>query len=73
LEFDRVLRRIVGSKRDEVIVGCRKLHNECLRDWYSSQSILRMVKSRRMRRARYVAGMEKRNACRLLVGKPEGK
>jgi hypothetical protein len=41
---------------------------------YSSPGIIRMVKSRRMRRAGHVAGMgEKRNAYRILVGKPEGK
>jgi hypothetical protein len=50
------------------------LHNEELRDLYSSPSINRMFKSRRMRWARHVARMrEKRNAYRLLVGKPEGK
>jgi hypothetical protein len=41
---------------------------------YSSPNIIRMIKSRRMRRAGQVARMrEKRNACRILVGKPEGK
>jgi hypothetical protein len=52
----------------------RKLHNEELRDLYSSPSIIRIIKSRRMRRAGHVARMgEKRNAYRLLVGKPEGQ
>jgi hypothetical protein len=52
----------------------RKLHNEELRDLYSSPSIIRIIKLRRMRLAGHVARMrEKRNACRLLVGKPEGK
>jgi hypothetical protein len=52
----------------------RKLHNEELRDLYSSSSIIRIIKSRRMRWAGHVALMgEKRNAYRLLVGKPEGK
>jgi hypothetical protein len=46
---NRVLRRIVGSKRDEVMVGCRKLHNEGLRVLYSSLSKIRIFKSRRMR------------------------
>jgi hypothetical protein len=42
--------------------------------WYSSPSIIRIIKSRRMRLARHVARMgEKRNVYRLLVGKPEGK
>jgi hypothetical protein len=71
---NRVLRRIFGPKRDEVTGGWRKLHNEELRDLYSSPSIIRMIKSRRMRCAGHVARMgEKRNAYRLLLGKPEGK
>jgi hypothetical protein len=50
------------------------LHNEELRDLYSSPSIIRIIKSRRMRWAGHVARMgEKRNAYRLLVGKPEGE
>jgi hypothetical protein len=52
----------------------RKLHNEELRDLYSSPSIIRIMKTRRMRWAGHVAQMgEKRNAYRLLVGKPERK
>jgi hypothetical protein len=48
----------------------RKLHNEELRDLYSSSSIIRIIKSRRMRWAGHVARMgENRNAYRLLVGK----
>jgi hypothetical protein len=71
---NKVLRRIFGPKRDEVTGGWRKLHNEELRDLYSSPSIIRIIKSRRMRWAEHVARMgEERNACRLLVGKPEGK
>jgi hypothetical protein len=70
---DRVLRRIFGPKRDEVTGEWRKLHGEELRDLYSSPSIIRIIKSRRMRLARHVARMgQKRNAYRLLVGKPEG-
>jgi hypothetical protein len=67
-----LLRRIFGPKRDEVTGEWRKLHNEELRDLYSSRSIIRIIKSRRMRWAGHVARMgEKRNAYRLLVGKPE--
>jgi hypothetical protein len=43
---NRVLRRIFGPKRDEVTGGWRKLHNEELRDLYSSPSIIRIIKSR---------------------------
>jgi hypothetical protein len=71
---NRVLRRIFGPKRDEVTGEWRKLHSEELRDLYSSQSIIRIIKSRGMRWSGHVARMgEKRNAYRLLVGKPEGK
>jgi hypothetical protein len=71
---NRVLRRIFGTKRDEVTAEWRKLHNEELRDLYSSPSIIRIIKSRRMRLAGHVARMvKKRNAYRLLVGKPGGR
>jgi hypothetical protein len=64
---NRVLRRMFGLKRDEVTGGWRKLHNEELRDLYSSPSIIRVIKSRRMRWTGHVARMgEKRNAYRLL-------
>jgi hypothetical protein len=70
----RVLRSIFGPKRDEVTGGWRKVHNEKFHDLYSSSSIIRIIKSRRMRWAGHVARMEeKRNAYRLLVGKPEGR
>jgi hypothetical protein len=60
--------------RDEVMGGWRKLHNEELHDLYSSPSIIRIVKSRRMRWAGHVARMgEKRIVYRLLVGKPDVK
>jgi hypothetical protein len=71
---NRVLRRIFGPKRDGVTGGRRKLHNEELHDLYSSPSIVRIIKSRRMRWVGHVARIgEKRNVYRLLVGKPEGK
>jgi hypothetical protein len=45
---NRVLRRIFGPKRDEVTGEWRKLHNEELHDLYSSPSIIKIIKSRRM-------------------------
>jgi hypothetical protein len=52
----------------------RKLHTEELHDLYSLTSIMRIIKSRRIRWAGHVAQMgEKRNMYSLLVGKPEGK
>jgi hypothetical protein len=51
----RELRGIFELKRDEVTGGCRKLHNEELHNLYSSPSIIRMIKSRKMRWARHRA------------------
>jgi hypothetical protein len=69
---NKVLRRIFGPKMDKVTGRWRKLHNEELRDLYSSPSIIRIIKSRRMRWAGHVVRMgEKRNEYRLLVGRPE--
>jgi hypothetical protein len=71
---NRVLKRILGPERDEMTEEWRKLHKEELRDLYSSPSIIRIIKSRRMRWACHVAHVgEKRNAYSLLTGKPEGK
>jgi hypothetical protein len=71
---NRVLWRIFGPKRDEVTGEWRKLHNKELRDLYSSPSIIRIIKSRRMRWEGHVARMgEKRSVYRLLVGKPGGR
>jgi hypothetical protein len=71
---NRVLRRIFGPKRDEATGEWRRLHNEELNDLYSSQNIIRVIKSRRMRWARHVAHMgEKRGAYRILMGRPEGR
>jgi hypothetical protein len=58
---NRVLKKIFGPKRDEVMGGWRKLHNK----------ELHKIKSRRMRWAGHVARMgEKRNAYMIMVGKP---
>jgi hypothetical protein len=71
---NRVLRRIFGPKRDEVMGGWRKLQNEELHNLYCSPSVIRMIISRGMRWTGHVERMgEKRGRYRILVGKPEGK
>jgi hypothetical protein len=71
---NRVLRRIFGTKMDEVTGEWRRLHNKELYVLYSSPNIIRVIKSRRLRWAGHVACMgEWRGAYRALVVKPEGK
>jgi hypothetical protein len=60
---NRVLRRIFGPKRDEATGSWRKLHNEELHNLYSSPSIIRMIKSRRMRWAGHVARIGGEEEC----------
>jgi hypothetical protein len=70
--FDnRVLRKMFGLKKDEVIGGWRKQHNEELHNLYCSP--IKIIKSRRMGWAGHLARMGRRNSYRILVGKPEGK
>jgi hypothetical protein len=75
---NRVLRRIFGPKKNELIVGWIKLHNEALRNLYSSPNIIRMIKSRRIRLSGHEARMgEKRNTCMVFLrqqgGRPLGR
>jgi hypothetical protein len=64
-----MLRRILGPKRDEVTGEWRRLHNQELHDLYSSPTILRVIKSRRMRWAGHVARMgEERGMYRFWWG-----
>jgi hypothetical protein len=71
---NRVLRRILELKSDEIILGWRKLRNEELDDLYSLPSIIRMIKSRRMQWAGLVARMGKKTkSCRILVREVERK
>jgi hypothetical protein len=64
----------LGLRRDKVTQEWRKLHNEELNDIYSSPTIVRVIKSGRMRWAEHVVRMgEERVVYRVLVGKPEGK
>ena len=69
-----VLRRIFGLRRDEVMGGWRRLHNEELNDLYSLPNIVQVIKLSRMRWAGHVVRMgEERGVYRVLLGKPEGK
>jgi len=71
---NRMVRRIFGHKREEVVGSWRRLHDEELHDLYASLSIIRVMKSRRMRWMGHVAHMRKmRNVYKLWVGKPERK
>jgi len=71
---NRALRRIFGSKRDDVTGEWRKLHNEELNDLYSSPNIVWVIKSIRMRWVGHAACRgERRGIYRVLVGKPEGR
>jgi hypothetical protein len=71
---NRVLRRVFGPKRDEIIGRWTKLHNDERHNLYSSPSVINMITSRRMKWVGQVGRIgEKRNAYRVLVGKPEGK
>jgi hypothetical protein len=64
--------KLFEPKRDEVTGGWRKLHNEELHDLYSSPSIVRVIKARRMRWSGHVVRMgEVRGAYSILVGRPE--
>jgi hypothetical protein len=57
---NRVLRRIFGPKRDEMTGEWKKLHNEELRDFHSSPSVIRIIKSKTVRWAGHVARMGRR-------------
>jgi hypothetical protein len=71
---NRVVRRIFGSKRNEVTGEWRKVHNEELHNFYSPPYIIRQVKSRRMRWAGHVARMGKeRKVYRVFGGKDRMK
>jgi hypothetical protein len=67
---NRVLRRIFGPKRDEMVGSWRKLHNVEIHNLYSSPDIIRLIKSMKTRWVGHVAHIEqKRNEYKVLVGK----
>jgi hypothetical protein len=71
---NRVLRRIYGSKRDEVTGEWRKLHSGELHNLYSSSYIIRQIRSRRMRWVGHVACLRgERKVHEVLVGTPKGR
>jgi hypothetical protein len=71
---NRVLRRIFGPKREEVVGGWRRLHNEELHNLYPSPNIVGVIKLRRVRWVGHVECMgQLRNLHKILVGKPKGK
>jgi hypothetical protein len=71
---NRILSRIIGSKRNEVMGKWRKLYNGKLHNLYSSPNVIRQIKSRRMKWARHVVCSRKdRKVYKVLVGKPQGK
>jgi hypothetical protein len=72
--INRELRKIFGSKKEEITSGGRKLLSKRLRDIYSSPNIIRVTKSRKVRRAEPAARMgENKNTYKVLVEEPEGK
>jgi hypothetical protein len=71
---NNILHHGVSKKKREEDEYWRILHNDELHSLYSSSSIVRVIKSRRIRWAGHVARMrEGRGACGVLVGRPEGK
>jgi hypothetical protein len=60
---NKVLGRIFEPMRDEVTGGCRKLHNEELRHLYPLPSIIRIIKTRRVRLAGHLARMGGKEKC----------
>jgi hypothetical protein len=70
---NRVLRRIFGSKRDEVTGELRKLQTEELSDLYSSPNIVQVIKSRMIWAGHVARTGERTGVNRVLVGKLERK
>jgi hypothetical protein len=65
---DIALKRIFGPKRDEVVGRWRKLHSEELHNVCSSSSIIRMIRSRRLRCSGHVARMGGEEELMYVIG-----
>jgi hypothetical protein len=69
---NRVLRKMSGSKREEMAGDLRRLHSEDLHNLYATPITIRMIKPRKMRWERHVASMrEMSNVYKILNGKLE--
>jgi hypothetical protein len=67
---NRMLRRIFGSKREEVVGGWRSLYNEKVHNLYASLNIIGVIKFMRMRWVRPIVQIgETRNGYKILVRK----
>jgi len=60
--------RVFGSKREEITVAWRTLHNDKLNDLYSLPNVIRVIKSRRMKWAGHVARMGERRGKYMVFG-----
>jgi len=70
---NRILRKIFGPEREQVVGHWKRVYNVELHNMYASPNIMG-IKSRRIRRMGHVAHMvEMRNSYKTLVRKPEGK
>jgi hypothetical protein len=70
---NRVLGRIFGPKREKVVGGWRRLHNEELHNLYASPNIIIVIKIEDVIGRACSTHGDMRNAYKILVGKPEGK
>jgi hypothetical protein len=71
---NRILRKTLGTKREKLAGGWKRLHNEELRNLYASPDIISGIKSRRMKWAGHIERIEDmKNAYSNIVGKPEWK
>jgi hypothetical protein len=68
-----MLRRIYGTKREEVKGGQRKLHNEDLHNIYFSKGIIKLIKSRMTKCFGHVESMGEIKMLKKFFGKPQGR